>query len=552
MDYAQYVRATKGNTPVPQSEPVPGKDMHKNNAGAYSFKINKWQQLDRFLILGSVGGTYYASERSLTKTNLESIDECLREDAVRVINRIVELSESGRAPKNDPALLILAKASADANHRAVRQHAMNALPKIARTGTHLFHFVEYAKYFRGWGRNFKRGIANWYNEKSVQKLAYQLAKYKQRDGWSHRDLLRLSHPKANDPARNLLFQKVTHPEIALAPSDNTGTEFYRIADLVSIETDPGKAAELIRSHGVPRECVNTQLLNSRQVWEALLEKMPTTALIRNLGKLSSIGMTERYSEHSKRIVQQLMNSDIIQNARIHPITILGALKVYESGHGVKGALSWVPNREILEALNDAFYLAFKFVEPTQKRYFLALDVSGSMFGSPVNGMPGLDAATAAAAMAMVTLRTESDVILKGFTRSDSLWGSPKSHQDFSGITDLNISKRMLLDQVISTMQGLPFGGTDCALPMLWATKHKQPVDAFIVYTDSETWAGAIHPFEALKRYRDTMGIPAKLIVAGMSATDVSIADPSDAGMLDVAGMDSNVPQIINQFISGDI
>ena len=45
------------------------------------------------------------------------------------------------------------------------------------------------------------------------------------------------------------------------------------------------------------------------------------------------------------------------------------------------------------------------------------------------------------------------------------------------------------------------GGTDCALPMIYAKQKKLKIDIFIVYTDSETWFGKIHPTEALKQYR---------------------------------------------------
>jgi 60 kDa SS-A/Ro ribonucleoprotein len=56
--------------------------------------------------------------------------------------------------------------------------------------------------------------------------------------------------------------------------------------------------------------------------------------------------------------------------------------------------------------------------------------------------------------------------------------------------------------------------------------------------------------QALKDYRKAMGIDAKLIVVGITATDFSIADPEDAGMLDVVGFDSAVPQVIGDFIRG--
>ena len=48
------------------------------------------------------------------------------------------------------------------------------------------------------------------------------------------------------------------------------------------------------------------------------------------------------------------------------------------------------------------------------------------------------------------------------------------------------------------------GGTDCALPMIYAKQKKLKIDVFIVYTDSETWFGKIHPTEALKNYRKVL------------------------------------------------
>ncbi|MGO9985301.1 MAG: TROVE domain-containing protein, partial [Rhodomicrobium sp.] len=96
----------------------------------------------------------------------------------------------------------------------------------------------------------------------------------------------------------------------------------------------------------------------------------------------------------------------------------------------------------------------------------------------------------------------------------------------------------------------PFGGTDCALPMLHAMEKGLKVDAFVVYTDSETWAGKIHPVQALKEYRTKTGIAAKLVVVGMVSNGFSIADPNDGGMLDVVGFDAAAPAVIADFIRG--
>lgn len=98
-----------------------------------------------------------------------------------------------------------------------------------------------------------------------------------------------------------------------------------------------------------------------------------------------------------------------------------------------------------------------------------------------------------------------------------------------------------------------FGATDCALPMIWAKENKKEFDVFVVYTDCETYFGDVHPYQALRDYREAMNIPdAKLIVMGMTATNFTIADPEDAGMMDIVGFDSAVPTLINDFVTGKL
>jgi 60 kDa SS-A/Ro ribonucleoprotein len=85
--------------------------------------------------------------------------------------------------------------------------------------------------------------------------------------------------------------------------------------------------------------------------------------------------------------------------------------------------------------------------------------------------------------------------------------------------------------------------------MLDAAKKSIPVDCFVVITDSETWAGQIHPAEALRQYREQTGIPARMVVVAMTSNEFTIADPDDAGMLDVVGFDASAPQVIADFAS---
>ena len=114
----------------------------KNNAGGYVFELDKWKMLDRFLILGSEKNTYYSSAKELTIDNARNILKLLKEDGKRVVDRVVEISYSGRAPKNDPAIFVLALASA-AEDADTRSYALEMMPLVVRTGTHLFQFINY-------------------------------------------------------------------------------------------------------------------------------------------------------------------------------------------------------------------------------------------------------------------------------------------------------------------------------------------------------------------------------------------------------------------------
>ena len=190
---------------TPQSEPIPGSAQVPNSAGGYAWQVDDWTRLDRFLILGAEGGTYYIGERDLVKQNHDALVRCIQADGVRAVNRIVEISDSGRAPKNDPAIFALALVAAHGDP-AAKALAFQNLGKVCRIGTHLFHFAEYVNALRGWGRGLRNAVGRWYVSREADDLALQVVKYQQRDGWSHGDLLRLAHPKAPSRDHEAVFR----------------------------------------------------------------------------------------------------------------------------------------------------------------------------------------------------------------------------------------------------------------------------------------------------------------------------------------------------------
>lgn len=525
MKYAKLA-----TVPVPQSEPLNERQV-KNNAGGFVFQLDNWKRLDRFLILGSDAPTYYQKAVNLTRENSKCVAACYDEDAARTVARIVEISDAGRAPKNDPAIFALAMGAVHKDVK-VRTLALNELSKVCRTSTHLFQFVTAARALgRGWGRAMKRAVANWYDSKPVDALAFQVIKYRQREGYTHKRLLQTAHPAGDKSAeRDALYQWICGKEEKI----NVEALPKQVVAHIKAMTpglDTKSIVDLVKSNRLPWEALPTEANTKPEVWQAMLPDMGLTALIRNLGNMSRVGVFTPLSKFEQVAVERITDATNIRKSRVHPFTILQALKVYEQGHGFRGKGEWTVSRSIVDALDDAFDKAFDNVEPTGKRIFIGLDVSGSM-GSSFNDS-AMMVSEAAAAMAMTVMRREKNWHVMGFA---------------DGLRDLGLSAKMSLASVVRKTAGLTFGGTDCALPMTYAQKMGMQVDAFIVITDNETWAGHVHPSMALQSYRNKSGINAKLIVMGMTSTGFTIADPNDAGMLDIVGMDSSVPTLVNDFI----
>lgn len=532
MRYDKHIDTEKKlKAEVPQTQKIPGTNQTRNHAGGFSFNVDDLTRLDRFLILGTEGGTYYQSERNITRENAKVIEKLIVKSGKEVVQRVVEISQAGRAPKNDPAIFVLAMAL-KLGDAETKKEAQAAVTKVCRTGTHLFHLAQYVEAFGGWGRGTQTAFRNWYLSKNIDNLAYQAVKYQSRDGWSHRDILRLTHIRPTSEEQNAVFKWIVKDE---NPAFGIISAFEEAKKLTpGSSKDRKRLIALIKEHGLPHEAIPTEWKKDPDVWEAMLSDMGITALVRNLANMTRIGLLNSTSKATGVVLAKLEDKDLLKKSKIHPIQMLSAFKTYSSGHGVRGGNSWVPVQTICDALNDGFYNTFSNVTPTGKRWMLGCDVSASMAWGEIAGVPGLNPRIGTAAMAMVTARTER------------LWEATA----FSDrLVNLPISPKHRLDSTINTMEKIPMGGTDCALPMLYALENKKEFDVFVVYTDNETWHGKVHPVQALKKYRDKMGINAKLIVVGFTATEFSIADPNDKGMLDVVGFDSAVPALMNDFVS---
>jgi 60 kDa SS-A/Ro ribonucleoprotein len=556
--------AAFGTKKTHQQNQVPGRpEQVKNNAGGFVFQIDEMAQLRRFLTMGTTGGTFYVGQDELTRENGQLIIDLLTKPQYAserlknhkaVVDEILEISLGGRAMKQNPTLFALAIAC-QLGDTDGKQYARKKITEVVRTGTHLFIFAGYLKQFGGWSRGLRREVGKWYTEKDADQLAYQLIKYRSRVGYTHRDILRLTHPKVEGPASRSAIEfaikgddiEGDHPEMPVK------IEAFKAAQV------PGASIlGVLDKVDLPWEALPDSAMNDPQVWAKMLDHgMPIRALVRQLPRLTNLGLINQMGgTHTDKVIRQLLDPVAVSKSKIHPFNVLVALKTYKQGHGMRS--TWTPNVKIIDALDEMFYMAFANVEPTGKRTMNALDVSGSMGWSAAGQLP-MTAREVSAALAMTTIRTEPNAMTVGFTGGHgySRYGSSLTNRfrdqgSDDSLTVLPVSARQRLDDVINAISDLPFGSTDCSLPMVYAQKNQLAIDTFVIYTDNETWTGGIHPFQALKEYRKASGLDSRLVVVACTPTKFSIADPSDAGMMDISGFDSNVPQLISDFSAGRV
>ena len=568
----------KHNPQIPtQQEPLDERQV-LNAAGGYVYEISEWDALMRFLVLGTQGGSIYESEKDLTKQNLDNVIKAITSDGVRVVEMVLDVSDSGKARKNDMALFTLALCMkhGDAETKKAVERVYNS---VARTGTHHLMFCNFIENMpgRGWGRAVKRIVAGWYTSKEDEALAYQVVKYRNREGFSHQKALHRCHGGMNTPLYRWIAGRyngvrdikrglgdaevVTHYAQVLPqtepgqnlPKTLSGTVlsvypkflegFLCAQELADTEVDnqhTKRLVSLIGEYGLTHEMVPNAYLKQADVWVALLQNMPITATLRNLGRMTSLGLLDPFSENLQTVLDKF-TPESVKKARLHPLATLIGLKTYESGKGVKGSLEWAPNQKVLAHLDDVFYWGFETIEPTGKNIMLALDCSGSMFSNwstPFANCPSLMCSEIAGVMAMVTARTEQNYHITGFG---------------TAIRPLHITNRSSLKEVMTVLRNDTYSGTDCAIPIVHALQSEwNSIDGFAIYTDNDTWAGRIHPKTALEQYRNKTGRDTRLVSVSMIANDTTIADGSVPWMIDFVGMSTDTPRQVGMYLKGEI
>lgn len=532
-----YKFFTHKNTGTPQNQPIPGREaqMICGRSGGYTFDAGIWQMLRRCLLIGTAQSTFYAGKQELTEDFIAVIQNAIAENPSRVAHEILYASD-GRAINNSAPILALVLLSMGETPEAKKAFT-EIFPEVVRTGSHFYEWLNYTKAMRGFGKVVREAGKSWLSREDVKSLAYQLLKYQQRLGFSHRDALRLFHVKPPTDDHQQLFAWVIKGWEEL-PTEIPSQALAQIWWYEWLKRNPEKTHEAISQGRLTHEMAAPVGKMEKGAWQLLFNEMPITAMLRNLGSLTELGVISADNRANlNRVAAVLNNQEHLRKGRIHPIDLLKALKTYQSGGQLgRSQKTWTPVSRIVDILEKALELSFDVVEPTGKVFMHAVDVSGSMSWGVVQSL-GLSCCEIATTMALVTAKAEKNYAIRGFAT------------DFR---DLRISRKDSFNSAIAKASNQNFGGTDASVAYDWMIKNKFKADVICFWTDSESWAGYQHPSQALAKYRQKVNPNAKAVYITLAPYQLTLVDPQDPLSWDLGGFDPGTPRLIQMIATGDV
>jgi 60 kDa SS-A/Ro ribonucleoprotein len=189
----------------------------------------------------------------------------------------------------------------------------------------LFQMVDEERRVRGWGRALRSLVAHWYSERPAAEVAADILKCPRYKGYTHRDLLRLSHARPATPAHNALFQWASDGRLGhLATHEVVSGELRQVyaVELLKNAVDEQEAIRLIEQYQLTHEMIPAEWRNSARIWESLIEGMTSADIAQNLTALADAGVLAEESGATALVVARLMDRRRLAGANLGRQTLL--------------------------------------------------------------------------------------------------------------------------------------------------------------------------------------------------------------------------------------
>lgn len=463
-----------------------------------------------------------------------------------------------------PLAYALAVCARSTNQR-VSQKAYQALPNVCKTPAQLFMFLKYCQRslnLKSWPRRHRKAIAKWYTENrqyldDPMLLAGHVTKYRRRHGFSHKKVLKSCHPNSSKSSAEIKYilcyvvKGLTKANQKIHDGNdktfnNNIREFITDYETIKKQNVPeDDVIAIIRKWRLTWEQVPNRLLKTKNVLAALLPMMPLTALLRNLGKLTSFGLLQPNSKGEESTCSRLENEDILRQANLHPIQILSSLNGYCKGRGLRNPqLRWSINDNIVQSLTKAYMkqLTCSCQNPRlPPNILVAINIRRSM-ENHVAGNPVMNCKHTATALAMTLIKWQSRTQIVTFG-SDNPVQRLEIPISEDGIHDME----MALETVTARREN---DLTYFNEPFRYAHQNMGSVDAIILMTDCLTRGDQSNIRDAYRNFRQRYG-DISFVTVGFhtNGEDFPVAEPQNPKMLDVIGLDAEAIDLIVSFLS---
>ncbi|XP_046738503.1 60 kDa SS-A/Ro ribonucleoprotein-like [Diprion similis] len=483
------------------------------------------------------------------------------------IDLIKKAFESKLVQNPETLIFALAVCARQTENERLRQAAYDTVKKICVTPQDFILFVKFASQIaksapepkHGWGGGWRRAVNDWYLSKDPLDLAKCVTRYRGRYGWTHKDIVKLSHPKTDDIAKKAVLKyvlfglKEAKKEFGDKPEAKEVIQYIEQVEEFKHCEDEILAGRLLELYNLTLDHIPGHLLKCKEVWNSLIPAMNITMLLKNLQRMHNYGVLEQAGAAVDKVVDEICNQEKLANEKIHPALVLITIKNYEkSGRPLsyekqkarKTKIRSViippkPTRKIVEALYKTLEYSFNSLEPTGLKYMITIDMNKAMQGSPAWRCGNLSSAEAGCLIALCLLRSEVNVTVAVFKK-------------FS-VHEVYLNKNASLGQIVKKMKQTPTGDVNLEKPMIWAAEKKKQFDVFINVVDvvDKRFGNEVrtdNPRKAIKEYRSKMGLKnAKLVTCAMATAQMVPHSDDNESILTICGFDENVPKIIEAF-----
>lgn len=377
----------------------------------------------------------------------------------------------------------------------------------------------------GWGRGVRGAVGRWYVEATLEDLVNAGLRTTPVPGWTHRDVLRLTHPRTEDASRNAILGWLATPPNT-PPAPDVGPPRLRAVRAAGLAARPDEVVDLLGAHALPPAVVPERLRADPAVRAALARFAPLASLAPEVGRWAQADLPPEVLD----ALSIRAEAEGAPESAPHLLSIAAALE------GRAPEFAARARRGAQAGLREAHHGGSTW---------LALDISGTMARRPARGDEGTTCAAAARALARVVGSGPTDRVF-GFT-ADGWTDAPDPRGRAAGLTELTecgLSSDAELDH---TLERLRLGAVDPTLPLRRAAHVGAEVHSFVVVSTEFAPEDRARARAARAAYTAATGHPTRLALVGLGAASVSGGPDREADALSVSGARRDLSDLIRRW-----